>query len=103
MGQNRYVVGADIGGSHICAAVVDLKTGALSGEPVSIPVDSSARATEILDAWAQGIGTAVRQSGIPYFQPAMLQQFSHDGRQIQVHTSRVLDMAAMIGAASLFL
>lgn len=64
MGQNRYVVGADIGGSHICAAVVDLETGALLGEPVSIPVDSSARATEILDAWAEGLREAVRQSGV---------------------------------------
>ena len=31
--HNRYALGVDIGGSHICSAVVDLATGQLCGEP----------------------------------------------------------------------
>ena len=33
--MERYAVGADIGGSHICSAVVDLTTGEICGEPLS--------------------------------------------------------------------
>lgn len=46
--MERYAVGADIGGSHICSAVVDLTTGEICGEPLSGKVDCDAGAGEIL-------------------------------------------------------
>lgn len=51
----RYAVGADIGGSHICSAVVDLRDGRLCTEVTDTPVDSGAAASEILDAWAENL------------------------------------------------
>lgn len=60
----RHAVGVDVGGSHVCAAVVDLGSGALCSEPVSVPVDSHAGAVPILDAWAEGIREAIRRSGV---------------------------------------
>lgn len=53
--NRRYAIGADIGGSHICSAVVDLAQGSLCSEPADTPVDSEAGATEILDAWARNL------------------------------------------------
>ena len=40
--HNRYALGVDIGGSHICSAVVDLATGQLCGEPHTDKVDAAA-------------------------------------------------------------
>lgn len=51
--KGRYAVGADIGGSHICSAVVDLVQGRICSEPAETPVDSGAGAVEILDAWTE--------------------------------------------------
>ncbi len=64
MAKHRYVVGADIGGSHICTDIVDLERGSLVGDSVTIPVDSNSGATEILDAWAEGIRQAIHQTGV---------------------------------------
>ncbi len=61
--NERYAVGADIGGSHICSAVVDLAEGTICGETVTTPVDSRAGAVEILDAWAGNIRQAA--SSVP--------------------------------------
>lgn len=60
----RYAVGADIGGSHICTAVVDLASGTLCADPVSVPVDCHAGAIAILEAWAEGIRQSVHRSGV---------------------------------------
>ena len=38
--HNRYALGVDIGGSHVCSAVVDLATGQLCGEPHTDKVDA---------------------------------------------------------------
>lgn len=62
--NNRYAVGADIGGSHICSAVVDLATGKLCTEPVTTPMNSQAGAVEILDAWAENIRRTVETSTV---------------------------------------
>ena len=62
--MERYAVGADIGGSHICSAVVDLTTGEICGEPLSGKVDCDAGAGEILDAWADNIRQSIAASGL---------------------------------------
>ena len=53
--KDRFAVGADIGGSHISSAVVDLSTGALVTAPVVTPVDNKASASEILNGWSSNI------------------------------------------------
>lgn len=60
----RYAVGVDVGGSHVCAAVVDLRSGTLCADPVSVPVDCHAGAVAILEAWAEGIRQSVLRSGV---------------------------------------
>lgn len=62
--MKRYAVGADVGGSHICSAVVDLQTGSMCGAPLTSAVDSAAGACEILGAWAANIGQTIAASGI---------------------------------------
>ena len=62
--MERYAVGADIGGSHICSAVVDLTTGEICGEPLSDKVDCDAGAGEILGAWADNIRQSIAASGL---------------------------------------
>lgn len=67
----RYAVGADIGGSHICSAVIDLQQGELCTEPISTPVDCTGQAVEILDAWADNIHQSICASGLPVSQIGM--------------------------------
>lgn len=62
--NNRYAVGADIGGSHICSAVIDLTAGKICGEPHTGEVNASAGACEILAAWAGNIRQTIAASGI---------------------------------------
>ena len=62
--MERYAVGADLGSSHICSAVVDLTTGEICGEPLSGKVDCDAGAGEILGAWADNIRQSIAASGL---------------------------------------
>lgn len=62
--NNRYAIGTDIGGSHVCSAVVDLGTGRIVGDPVTTAVDCTAGAVEILDAWTANIRQAAAASGV---------------------------------------
>lgn len=62
--NNRYAIGVDVGGSHVCSAVVDLTSGRICSEPVTTPVDCHAEATVILGAWAENILRTVKASGL---------------------------------------
>ena len=54
--EKPVVLGVDIGGSHITAAMVDLSTGKLvEGSSKRETVNSSATAAELLEAWARVI------------------------------------------------
>lgn len=53
--NSRFAVGMDIGGSHVCSAVVNVANGDLVSEPVTTPVDSKASAKPIVDAFAENI------------------------------------------------
>lgn len=79
--HNRYALGVDIGGSHVCSAVVDLATGAICSEPVTTPVDSAAGAVEILDAWAANMRQATAASGVSVTQAGMAFPGPFDYRQ----------------------
>lgn len=62
--NNRYALGVDVGGSHVCSAVVDLTTGHMLGEPHADAVDATAGAREILAAWARNIHRTVDAAGV---------------------------------------
>lgn len=53
---NRYILGADIGGSHITAAIIDSQEHKVIDKTLTrMSVDSSAASTVILDTWAEAI------------------------------------------------
>ncbi|MGM9738157.1 MAG: ROK family protein [Candidatus Cryptobacteroides sp.] len=63
--SDNFVIGVDVGGSHICSAVVDIEKGILCTEPVTTPVDSSANALPVVSAWAGNVlGTMSVYDGI---------------------------------------
>lgn len=50
--QKRYVIGADIGGSHISTVVIDLKSeSVITGSQSSYKVDKNGTAKAIIDDW----------------------------------------------------
>ena len=54
--MKNIVLGADIGGSHITAALIDLNTGGLLRETIKRqPVNSHGSPDEILNSWANSI------------------------------------------------
>lgn len=69
--NTRFAAGVDIGGSHVSSTVVDLLTGELMSSPLATPVDCTAPATEILDAWARNIRQTVATSALPVGQVGM--------------------------------
>ncbi len=48
----KFAVGVDVGGSHVCAAVVGLGGEGICSEIVHAPVDSGADADSILHVWS---------------------------------------------------
>ena len=54
-----YIVGVDIGGSHIACCAVDLAAGRTEGRVVDMPVDSKAAKRDILRAWSDAISAVV--------------------------------------------
>ena len=55
--SKKYAIGADIGGSHISTALVDMETGVmLEPSREEQAVNNQASAEEILDSWAAAIG-----------------------------------------------
>lgn len=62
--NNSYVIGADIGGSHITAALVDLETGAVvDSSKVKEPVNAGADAKDILSHWTRAIQQVLSSAG----------------------------------------
>jgi predicted NBD/HSP70 family sugar kinase/mannose-6-phosphate isomerase class I len=64
-GVNRYVVGVDVGGTHVTAAVVDSGRERVSdASRVRLDVDSGAAAHAILCAWVDAIGRSIAAAGV---------------------------------------
>jgi glucokinase len=58
--KQKYAVGADIGGSHITCALIDLEHQMILPETrVTCPVDNTASADVILGVWAEAVGEAI--------------------------------------------
>ena len=51
----RFAIGVDVGGSHVCSAVVSLATGEIAGCVSETPLDSGADAAAILDILSSNI------------------------------------------------
>lgn len=58
-----HAVGVDVGGSHLCSAVIDLTAGTLCTAPITTPVDSHAGALEIVSAWASNVRSTMESFG----------------------------------------
>ena len=55
MDNKKYAIGVDVGGSHLCSAVVDLDRKELCSEPVLTPMDSSGPAADILACFKKNL------------------------------------------------
>ena len=55
MNRKNYAIGVDVGGSHLCSAVVDLDKKQLCSAPVLTPMDSSGPAQEILSCFKKNL------------------------------------------------
>ncbi len=78
--NNTYVVGADIGGSHITAALIDLSNGAtVEGSKCKEQVNAAADAENILSSWSKAIGDVLAFAGttIPAIGIAMPGPFNY--------------------------
>lgn len=62
--HNRYALGVDIGGSHVCSAVVDSPRGNCAGNLHTDKVDAAAGPRTIAGAWAANIRRTAAASGI---------------------------------------
>ena len=58
--KKKYAVGADIGGSHITCALIDLEHQMILPETrVTCPVDNRAPADAILGVWSEAVGETI--------------------------------------------
>ena len=55
MNRKNYAIGVDVGGSHLCSAVIDLDKKQLCSAPVLTPMDSSGPAQEILSCFKKNL------------------------------------------------
>ncbi|WPV00679.1 ROK family protein [Mucilaginibacter sp. cycad4] len=70
--KNNYVISADIGGTHITAAVIDLgKKMIIEDTRTRLSVDSQGTAAEILKSWAAALKQAYEKFGSPVQQVAL--------------------------------
>jgi glucokinase len=61
--KTSLVIGADIGGTHITSALIDLsKECAVPGSIVRLAVDPNATAEVILDVWVSAIQSAIKKA-----------------------------------------
>jgi glucokinase len=61
--SNRYILGADIGGSHITAAIIDSQEHKIINDTlIRMPVDASAVSTIILGTWAEAVTQVLQKA-----------------------------------------
>lgn len=59
--KGRYVLGVDIGGTHLSSAAVDLHNKCLCSQVETTPLDNGAEAQAILDIWHANIQASVKR------------------------------------------
>ena len=78
MTNNSLVIGADIGGTHITAAIVDMdKKSIIPGSLTREKVDSQASAEQIIESWSQAINNARKDLNIKKIGLAMPGPFDY--------------------------
>jgi len=79
MSSNTLAIGADIGGTHITAALVDLETKSIiSGSANRLKVDSHAPSDQILAAWCEAIKSAQQEFSMQKVSLAMPGPFDYE-------------------------
>lgn len=63
--ETKYAVGVDVGGSHVCSAVVEVASGTICSEPRITPIDSRAEAHDIVEALRNNVLTTFETFGRP--------------------------------------
>lgn len=53
--MSNLALGVDVGGSHICSAVIDIETGTIVGEPFTTDVAHTEPADVLFAAWADNL------------------------------------------------
>ena len=92
---SKTAIGADIGGSHITTAVVDLESGnILPGTRVRAAVNAHAPADEILGIWETAIQKVMRQM------PEPATQIGFDGVGTPGKSCRQISQAIRGGVAA---
>ncbi|WP_205510680.1 ROK family protein [Longitalea arenae] len=77
--SESFVIGADIGGSHITAAQVDVhRKQVLLPSLVRLPIDSMAAAAEVIEAWAACIRQAMQDKRLTKICLAMPGPFDYE-------------------------
>jgi len=80
MTSHSIVIGADIGGSHITAAQVDLTNRQLNASSlVRLHVDSMAAAHDVISVWAKAIKQAMQETEFQKICLAMPGPFDYEG------------------------
>lgn len=78
--KDSYIVGVDIGGSHITSALVDIRTRQiLKDSYIRQAVDASQQADDIITAWSDAIGKSMQfQAGVDKIGIAMPGPFDYE-------------------------
>lgn len=63
--EGALAIGTDIGGSHVCSALVDLEAGQIIGQPVTTDIDHNSPADALFQAWASNIAQCLQQAPEP--------------------------------------
>lgn len=57
--MTHYALGVDIGGSHVCSAIVDITNGTIIGSPIKTDIDHTRPAEDLFTAWAQNLSESL--------------------------------------------
>ena len=63
--MRNLALGVDVGGSHVCSAVIDIDAGVIVGEPVTTDVAHTEAADVLFTAWAENLTKCLAQAPEP--------------------------------------
>lgn len=63
--KNHLAIGVDVGGSHVCSALVDLEAGQIIGQHITTDIDHTSSADALFTAWADNIAQCLAQAPEP--------------------------------------
>lgn len=63
--MKNLALGVDVGGSHVCSAVIDIETGTIVGEPITTDVAHTEPADVLFAAWADNLTQCLAAASEP--------------------------------------